>query len=37
MDFSKFSSDDFDMKDWINASFRAQKETSQNPEVKFKS
>jgi hypothetical protein len=33
MDFSKFSDADFDLKDWINGAFRAQKETNQNAEV----
>lgn len=35
MDFSKFSDENFDIKDWINGAFKAQKETSQNTEVLF--
>lgn len=33
MDFSKFSDDNFDMKDWINGAFKTQKESNQNAEV----
>ena len=33
MDFSKFSDENFDLKKWINGSFSAQKDTSQNLEV----
>jgi len=34
MDFTKFSDENFDLKDWINAAFVSQKETNQNQEVK---
>lgn len=35
MDFTKFSDENFDLKDWINAAFVSQKETNQNQEVDF--
>ena len=35
MDFSKFSDDNFDLKDWINGAFKTQKDTNQqNTEVR---
>jgi hypothetical protein len=33
MDFTKFSDENFDLKDWINGAFTSQKETNQNLEV----
>ena len=33
MDFTKFSDEDFDLKNWINGTFVAQKDTNQNAEV----
>ncbi len=36
MDFSKFSDEDFDIKEWINSTFTAQKDTNQNAEVNYK-
>ena len=33
MDFTKFSDENFDLKDWINGAFVSQKETNQNQEV----
>jgi len=33
MDFTKFSDDNFDLKNWINAVFVTQKDTHQNAEV----
>jgi hypothetical protein len=33
MDFTKFSDDNFDLKEWINSAFVSQKETNQNQEV----
>jgi hypothetical protein len=33
MDFTKFSDEDFDLKNWINAVFVTQKDTNQNVEV----
>ncbi len=32
MDFSRFSDDNFDLKTWINAAFKTQKDTNQNQE-----
>jgi hypothetical protein len=33
MDFTKFSDENFDLKDWINAVFDSQKDANQNLEV----
>ena len=33
MDFTKFSDENFDLKDWINGAFVSQKESNQNQEV----
>ncbi len=33
MDFTKFSEENFDLKDWINAVFDSQKDANQNLEV----
>ncbi len=33
MDFTKFSDENFDLKNWINAVFITQKDTNQNAEV----
>ena len=35
MDFTKFSDENFDLKNWINAVFVTQKDTNQNVEVRF--
>ncbi len=35
MDFTKFSDENFDLKDWINNAFVSQKESNQNQEVFF--
>ena len=34
MDFTKFSDENFDLKNWINAVFVTQKDTNQNVEVR---
>lgn len=33
MDFTKFSDDNFDLKEWINGAFQSQKDSNQNTEV----
>ncbi len=33
MNFTKFSDENFDLKNWINAVFVTQKDTNQNAEV----
>lgn len=35
MDFTKFSDENFDLKNWINSVFVTQKDTNQNVEVFF--